>query len=760
MLGELNPVRYGRYLLLDRINVGGMAEVFRGKTAGVEGFERIVALKRILPNIAADPDFVQMFVEEAKLVVELQHANIAQVYDLGKAEGTYYIAMEYVSGTDLRNMWDRARTRNRLLPIAMSCYIMQRVCEGLDAAHRKKDNEGQEISLVHRDVSPQNILISYEGEVKLIDFGIARAANRVSKTQAGVLKGKFGYMSPEQVRGVDLDNRSDIFACGVVLYELLVGDRLFLGESDFSTLEKVRNVEMVPPTRLNKNLSPHLERIVMKALAKTREDRYRWANEMAEDLQRYLFATNQPFARTDMQRYMQQHFRPEMEDERERLDRYKQISLANYGSTEPTTQEHPMPMPPVAAAQQPVTGTMPQLPAASTFGAPNVASMNPLAVAEVPASIGPNGVPTPAGPPSALPLPASAVMPPRPSALPLPSGAAVIAPPRQSLPTWAAVLIGALTVLLFGAGVVLAWVLMTPKPRPGSLVVEANPSKVQLFVNGKLVATQTPFTLDDLVSDTYVLTARAEQFEETVRAIRLRPGERRLVTIDLARKPGTASLIVRTNPKGLHVSINDRDSGLVTPATISGLYPGEQTVLLKRDDGSIVHRFRMPLTTGSAEVVEIDTRRLPALLEVTSRPSGARIEVRGRPKGATPATISGLRTGSALVVVSKPGCLPFRQNVRLSKATITPLKVMLTCPSVSDEAVAAAGTAKATFTATLVSDIFVDGRKIGRTPFFNLELPAGKHSLRLVPITGDRPAFESEFTVAAGDPPKTLHHRF
>ncbi|MEO1334607.1 MAG: serine/threonine-protein kinase, partial [Myxococcota bacterium] len=361
MDGSLHPVRYGRYLLLDRINVGGMAEVFRGKTAGVQGFERIVALKRILPNIAADPDFVQMFVEEAKLVVQLQHANIAQVYDLGEAEGTHYIAMEYVSGTDLRSMWDRARGRNRLLPIAMSCYIMQRVCEGLDAAHRKRDDAGGEISLVHRDVSPQNILISYEGEVKLIDFGIARAANRVSKTQAGVLKGKFGYMSPEQVRGVELDNRSDIFACGIVLYELLVGDRLFLGESDFSTLEKVRNVEMVPPTRLNKNLSPHLERIVMKALARTREDRYRWANEMAEDLQRYLFATNQPFARTDMQRYMQQHFRKEMGEERERLERYKQFSIPP--DDEPMTQQHVAPelSQPVESYRptaQSVTGTM------------------------------------------------------------------------------------------------------------------------------------------------------------------------------------------------------------------------------------------------------------------------------------------------------------------------------------------------------------------------------------------------------------------
>ena len=256
---EPRPEKFGRYILLDRINVGGMAEVFRGKSSGVEGFERLVALKRILPNIAADQDFIDMFIDEAKLAVQLQHANIAQVYDLGKHDDAYYIAMEYVSGVDLRSMWDRARNRNRLLPIAMSCHIMQKACEGLDAAHRKKDQDGNDISLVHRDVSPQNILISFEGEAKIIDFGIARAANKVSKTQAGVLKGKFGYMSPEQVRGITLDNRSDIFACGVVLYELLVGDRLFLGESDFSTLEKVRNVELVPPTRLNKNLSPHLE---------------------------------------------------------------------------------------------------------------------------------------------------------------------------------------------------------------------------------------------------------------------------------------------------------------------------------------------------------------------------------------------------------------------------------------------------------------------------------------------------------------------
>ena len=728
-----------------------MAEVFRGKSAGVEGFERLVALKRILPNIAADPDFVQMFVEEAKLVVQLQHANIAQVYDLGKAEGTYYIAMEYISGTDLRSMWDRARRRNRLLPIAMSCYIMQRVCEGLDAAHRKRDNDGSEISLVHRDVSPQNILISYEGEVKLIDFGIARAANRVSRTQAGVLKGKFGYMSPEQVRGVSLDNRSDIFACGVVLYELLVGDRLFLGESDFSTLEKVRNVEMVPPTRLNKNLSPHLERIVMKALAKNREDRYRWANEMAEDLQRYLFATNQPFARTDMQRYMQQHFRSEMETERERVEVFKSIPFSR-SDDDPPTQRHLAPS--FNGADASPAKTAPQLAPAPAVAVPPPAATDPVAAH------------TAAQMPQAWGVPASAAHGARvtPSAQsgvgssPATASGTAAAPTKAGLPSWAAGLIGALTVLLIGTGGLLMYQLYADTPEPSTLVVQTTPQKVDLLVNGKLVSNRTPYTLDNLEAETYVLTVRAERYEESVRAVRLQAGERRLVTIVLPRRKGNASLIVRSTPPGLHVWVNGADTGFKTPATVTGLFAGEQVVLLRREDGSVVHRVVVPLTDGAAEVVEVQTRKLPALLDVTSDPPGATVLVRGRSKGTTPVTVAGLRAGRVTVTVTRDGCRPFEERVRLKKATITPLRAILSCDergTPSDSV-----TAKTTITATLVSEIFIDGRRIGRTPFVDLELPVGKHRLRLEPVTGDHPVYESEFTLLAGDPPKTLHHRF
>ncbi|MCA9551518.1 MAG: serine/threonine protein kinase [Myxococcales bacterium] len=716
------PERFGRYILLDRINVGGMAEVFRGKMGGVEGFERMVALKRILPNIAADPDFVEMFVDEAKLAVQLQHANIAQIYELGKEHDAYFIAMEYVSGVDLRTMWDRARNRNRLLPIAMSCHVMQKVCEGLDAAHRKKDDQGNDISLVHRDVSPQNILVSFEGEVKVIDFGIARAANKVSKTQAGVLKGKFGYMSPEQVRGMDLDNRSDIFACGVLLYELLVGDRLFLGESDFSTLEKVRNVEMVPPTRLNKNLSPQLERIVMKALAKNREDRYRWAAEMAEDLQRYLFSTNQPFARTDLQRYMQQHFKEDLAKEQERLDGYKSVTLESVRA-----QEAPAYTPAARAETELAypSGAPPHIPTAL--------KATPLSLSDALAPGAYDPGPLRGGPP--------------PVQLP---------PPKQGLPTWAAALIGGLVVVVLGVVGVLAYLLMFAKPEPGALTVEVTPAKADIYLNDELVANQAPFTLDHVTPDTYVLKVQAPNHEPVIRAIRVAPGESRLETVALTKKQGSAGIVVRSNPEGLKVAVDGKDTGRITPATITGLEAGEHHVVLLRDDGSIVHRVRVNLAEGSAEELDVEVSRLSSVLDVTSEPPGAEVTVNGQLKGATPVTIGGLSAGRHTVRVSRPGCATHEEAVALARSTVMPLVIKLSCDE--GEVDANQETGRLNVTATVVSDIYVDGRRVGRTPSMGLRVPTGKRTLKLVPLAAGKAPYETEILIDTGA--KDVNHVF
>ncbi|MGE0789719.1 MAG: PEGA domain-containing protein [Sandaracinaceae bacterium] len=319
------PIPFGKYVLLDRINVGGMAEVFKAKAFGVEGFERQVAVKRILPSIAEDSEFITMFIDEAKIAVQLTHANIAQIFDLGRVQDSFFIAMEFVHGKDLRAIFDRARKRGETVPVPMACYTVMKVCEGLDYAHNKKDAAGRELNLVHRDVSPQNILISYDGETKIIDFGIAKAAGKAGKTQAGILKGKFGYMSPEQVRGLPLDRRSDIFAVGIVLYELLTGERLFVGESDFSTLEKVRNVEIMPPSTYNRRIPEELEQIVLKALAKDVDDRYQTAMDLHDDLQSFMYTSGNFFSRKDLSAYMRKAFAEEIAKESQREEEYRQL---------------------------------------------------------------------------------------------------------------------------------------------------------------------------------------------------------------------------------------------------------------------------------------------------------------------------------------------------------------------------------------------------------------------------------------------------
>ncbi|HEX2572244.1 MAG TPA: serine/threonine-protein kinase [Polyangia bacterium] len=390
------PISFGKYHLLERINVGGMAEVFKAKTFGVEGFERLLAVKRILPNIAEDQEFIRMFIDEAKIAVQLTHANICQIFDLGRAAGAYFIALELVHGKDLRVVFDRCRQRpvdgSVTMPVGQTCYVVMKVCEGLDYAHNKRDAQGHELHLVHRDVSPQNVLISYDGEVKLIDFGIAKAAGKVNKTEAGILKGKFGYMSPEQVRGLPLDRRSDIFSVGIVLYELLTGERLFWGETDFSTLEKVRNAEILPPSTYNRRIPDELERIVLKALAKDVEDRYQNAIDLHDDLQAFVYAAGELCQRKDLAAWMKRTFATELEAENLKMEAYRQFTPELAGSSDEDRRRPRRPPPPpsrafhvgqVAAAG----GGPPPAPRPTGRGqaAAGRAAMAVLAVAEAPA---------------------------------------------------------------------------------------------------------------------------------------------------------------------------------------------------------------------------------------------------------------------------------------------------------------------------------------------------------------------------------------
>ena len=315
------PSIFGKYCLLERISVGGMAEVFRAKPLNQRGFERYLALKRILPHLAEDDEFITMFVDEARIAVQLHHRNICQIYELGRIDDAYYIVMEFIAGKDLLQLQNWFRKRRKIMSVTQACYLAMKVCEGLDYAHRKEGEDGAPLKIIHRDISPQNVLISFAGDVKVIDFGIARAATSNQQTQVGVLKGKFGYMSPEQVAGGALDHRSDVFACGTLLWEMLTARRLFHGETDFATLEKVRSADIQPPSARNKRVPPEVDRIVARALSRDRDARYAWAREMADDLRAFLQSVPPAYDEQRLAGWMRKNFDEQFQGEiRKRSD--------------------------------------------------------------------------------------------------------------------------------------------------------------------------------------------------------------------------------------------------------------------------------------------------------------------------------------------------------------------------------------------------------------------------------------------------------
>ncbi len=279
---------FGQYELMELIATGGMAEVYKARMRGVEGFQKIVAIKRILPHLTNNDEFVTMFIDEAKLAAQLQHPNIIHIYDLGKIEKSYYIAMEYIHGKDLRSILRELAEKNRRMPVPLAVFVGSRLAAALDYAHRKRDLQGSAMSLVHRDVSPQNVLISHDGDIKLCDFGIAKAASKASHTRAGALKGKLQYMSPEQAWGKDLDHRSDIFSLGLVLYEMVTGRKAFAGDSELSVLEQVRSPRLTPPREVDPAVPAELDTIIMKALREDRDTRYQTASSLASDLESVL----------------------------------------------------------------------------------------------------------------------------------------------------------------------------------------------------------------------------------------------------------------------------------------------------------------------------------------------------------------------------------------------------------------------------------------------------------------------------------------
>lgn len=419
------PQAFGAYDLLARINVGGMAEVFRAlhRDSG-----RTVAIKRILPSIAEDEEFISMFRDEATIASRLDHPNIAKIFDIGKVDASYYIALEHVDGKDMRTITDNAVRRRVRLPLEFVLYVMLRLCEGLEYAHLRQDAQGRPMGLVHRDVSPQNILVSMAGDVKLIDFGIAKAAGKLARTQVGSIKGKFGYMSPEQVRGLPVDRRSDIFSAGICLWEFLTLQRLFHGDNEIVVMERIRNADIAPPTEVVDGVPAELERIVMRALARDADERYNSASALHADLSAYAQAAGLVAGRDRVADYMRRTFIDDAAMSPASLQE-AHVMAENKGGSDLDVFEGLARKPqarPVSAAPAPPA----PMPAPGRGGPPPPRARTLMGMAPLPPSA-PGSAPAPGG---RMPVPSAPGLPPPPTRRSGVLPAVSAPPPRSSVP--------------------------------------------------------------------------------------------------------------------------------------------------------------------------------------------------------------------------------------------------------------------------------------------------------------------------------------
>ena len=350
-----DPVPFGHYFLLGLIARGGMAEVYRARPQ--EGARRLYAVKVMRPQLAREARFIDMFHREGKLAMVLKNRCIVETIEVGQHDARHYITMEYVAGRDLTQVLRRCQETQQRIPVPHAVYIAARIAEGLHFAHTLTGPDGRPLNIVNRDVSPSNVRLSYDGDVKLLDFGIAQALMKFT-SEIGILKGKFSYMSPEQIRGMPLDARTDVFSAGIILHEMLTTEKLFRGDTEFALMEKVRKAEVPPPSNFNRRVTPELDAISLKALARDVADRYQTAAQLAADLDALIAGYR--FDPKELRQFMRQLFRKEyakeLEDTQMSLETEPGLSMSmTIGDTRMPTS------PPTG------TPTEPRLPHQSSF---------------------------------------------------------------------------------------------------------------------------------------------------------------------------------------------------------------------------------------------------------------------------------------------------------------------------------------------------------------------------------------------------------
>jgi serine/threonine protein kinase len=340
----MDPIKFGKYVLLERLAFGGMAEVYLAFDTQAKAGNELIALKRILPHISEDHNHIAMFIDEGRLIGQLQHRNMPSIYDMGNHGTIYFQSLEFIFGVSLRRLWE-VTWQHQKFPLSLSCLIIQQIASALDFAHKKRGKDGAPLGIIHRDVSPQNILISYEGDVKVIDFGIAKSENRISKTEQGIIKGKIAYMAPEQIQGKEVDHRIDIYALGLIFYELLTGQRAYKADSDFALLQQVRGAKLNRRSTELLILPPGVVNILEKAIHSNPEERYRWASDFAADLSELIDENDWSCNREALSSLTLKVFKDEYRAQKERIEAYRQHGRRGFTFNTTTPPEK---MPPIS----------------------------------------------------------------------------------------------------------------------------------------------------------------------------------------------------------------------------------------------------------------------------------------------------------------------------------------------------------------------------------------------------------------------------
>ncbi|HEX8703604.1 MAG TPA: serine/threonine-protein kinase, partial [Myxococcaceae bacterium] len=678
--------QFGKYLLLKRLAVGGMAEIWLAKQLGVQGFEKLVVVKKILDQYVSEREFVQMFLDEARLASSLNHPNVVQIYDLGQEGSSFYIAMEFIAGHDLLAILRKCKGAQGTLPPPIAARLVAGACEGLHYAHTRTDLSGQPLNIVHRDVSPSNILVTYEGGVKVVDFGIAKAESQSTKTEAGKLKGKFAYMSPEQIRTVPLDARSDVFALGIVLWEILVGRRLFKRENELAIMTDILEGEVRPPSELRPDIPKALDEVVMKALEKDRRKRYGSAQELQLALEKYLASTPEPPTSVHVSQFMMRLFAQE------------HIAYQALLRELPTAQPEQL----VQIIEQGHRTGNSQI---SGFTDPGAARPQADGTREIEME-------------------------------------AVLRPTRRK--GLVAAVAGAAALALVG---LLTFALARPTPPApvveGNLTVESDPAGASVAVDGVLFKVQTPGTLRMLPLDKDLQVRVEKQGHEprevTVRLSREVSTKTISVLLPAEKaKPGTIELV--TEPPGATVVLDGKPQSGVTPLTLAELASGVEHLIRVSLAGYQEEATSVKVEPGVSTPVKLSLKAVAA-----PEPEPVAVETKGK-KGKKDGSTSDVQISSTppadlFLGAKKLGRTPTTVKLPLGKVALTFVNRELDLRQTASVNVDTKGKQQASFAfgkgkiaadASPWADVYIGDKKLGTTPLAPREVYEGSYTLRLV----------------------------